>query len=144
MRNAEPDAGELLVKALDLAVGASDLARYAATHTADARLRRLFRQFASSSEHQERVLREQLGRTAGEAGRPGGRLVATYVALGLAAAAALGVGLAIAARIRGGTPGPSDRSAGRPPGTSGRGIFGGSDGAVGPGRGVSTARGAGY
>jgi hypothetical protein len=143
MRNAEPDAGELLVKALDLAIGASDLARYAAKHTADARLRRLFRQFASSSEHQERALREQLARTAGEAGRPGAREVATYVALGLAAVAALGVGLALAARMRG-TPGPFDRSAGGPAGSSGRGYLGGSDGAVGPGRGVSSTRGAGY
>jgi hypothetical protein len=90
------------------------------------------------------VLREQLARTADQSGRSGGRLVATYVALGLAAAAALGAGLAIAARIRGRTPGPSDRSVRRSPGTSGRGFLGGSDGAVGPGRGVSTARGAGY
>jgi hypothetical protein len=144
MRNAEPDAGELLVKALDLAVGASDLARYAATHTADAHLRRLFRQFASSSEHQERVLREQLARSAGGSGRPEARTVATYVALGLAAAAILGAGLAVAARIRGATPGPSDGSAGRPARASGRGFLGGQDGAVGPGRGVSSTRGAGH
>ena len=39
MRNFEPDAGELLAKALDLAVGASALARYATEHTSDARLR---------------------------------------------------------------------------------------------------------
>ena len=39
------------------------LARYGAGHTGDPRLRRLFRQFASTSEQQERVLRQQIARS---------------------------------------------------------------------------------
>jgi hypothetical protein len=104
MRNVEPDAGELLVKALDLAVGASALARYGAGHTGDPRLRRLFRQFASTSEQQERVLRQQIARSAGAGGGPGGREIATYALLGLGAVALLGAALAYALRTRPGPP----------------------------------------
>jgi hypothetical protein len=103
MRNVEPDAGELLVKALDLAVGASALARYGAGHTGDPRLRRLFKQFASTSEQQERVLRQQIARSAGGRSGPGGRQVATYTLLGLGAAALLGAAW-YALRARPGPP----------------------------------------
>jgi hypothetical protein len=104
MRNVEPDAGELLLKALDLAVGASALARYGAGHTRDARLRRLFKQFASTSEQQERVLRQQIARSAGGRSGPGGREIATYALLGLGAVALLGAALAYALRARPGPP----------------------------------------
>jgi hypothetical protein len=102
MRNVEPDAGELLVKALDLAVGASALARYGAGHSGDRRLRRLFKQFASTSEQQERVLRQQIARTAGGRSGPGGREIATYALVGLVAVALLG---AVFAYLRA-RPGP--------------------------------------
>jgi hypothetical protein len=104
MRNVEPDAGELLVKALDLAVGASALARYGAGHTGDRRLRRLFQQFASTSEQQERVLRQQIARSAGGRSGPGGREIATYVLAGLVAVALLGAAFAYVMRARPGPP----------------------------------------
>jgi hypothetical protein len=59
-RGLEPDASELLAKALDLAVGGVALARYAAGHTSDRRLQRTFRHLAASGEHQAQVLRERL------------------------------------------------------------------------------------
>ncbi|MDQ3702128.1 MAG: hypothetical protein M3442_14585 [Chloroflexota bacterium] len=89
MSTVEPDASELLVKALDLAVGASALARYAFRHTEDAKLRRLFRQFASTSEHQEQLLREQLTHRGLGAPQPLGRELVMYVVLGLASTAAV-------------------------------------------------------
>jgi hypothetical protein len=104
MRNVEPDAGELLVKALDLAVGASALARYGAGHTGDPRLRRLFRQFASTSEQQERVLRQQIARSASGSRGPGGRAIATFALMGLVAVALLGAAFAYAVRARPGPP----------------------------------------
>jgi hypothetical protein len=139
MRNIEPDASELLVKALDLAVGASALARYASEHTSDASLRRLFRQFASTSAHQERALRQQLARTAGQpGGSPGPREVAGYAGLVLVAVAALGLGVAVLARRRGGGgggPGSSGDAGG-----AARAMTGGLDGAYSIGRGVSSPR----
>ncbi len=100
MTTAEPDASELLVKALDLAVGASALARYASRHTTDARLRRLFRQFATTSEHQERLLREQLARAGAGSQRRLGREFVGYVVIGLASAAAVLGGASLSARLR--------------------------------------------
>jgi hypothetical protein len=144
MRNIEPDAGELLVKALDLAVGASALARYATEHTSDARLRRLFRRFASTSAHQERALRKQLARTSGQpGGSPGLWAAAGYVGLGLAAVAALGLGIALAGRRWGGGPGGSGRSGSSGAGDAGAAagpLSGGRDGAFSAGRGVSSPR----
>jgi ferric-dicitrate binding protein FerR (iron transport regulator) len=138
MRNVEPDATELLIKALDLAVGASALSRYASQHTSDARLRRLFRQFANTSSHQERALRRQLARTAGPPGAaPGRRQVAGLAALGLAVVAALGLGIAVfARRWGGGGNGPGGTGARGPAGTQ----SGGRDGAFGAARGVSSLR----
>ena len=142
MRNVEPDATELLVKALDLAVGASALSRYASEHTSDARLRRLFRQFASTSAHQERALRRQLARTAGQPGAaPGLRQVAGLAGLGLAAVAALGLGIAVFARRwgGGGANGPGSAGSHGPDGPAGT-LIGGRDGAFDAARGVSSPR----
>jgi hypothetical protein len=140
MRNIEPDAGELLVKALDLAVGASALARYATEHTSDARLRRLFRRFASTSAHQERALRQQLARTSGQpGGSPGLWAAAGYVGLGLAAVAALGLGIALAARRWGGGPG-GPGSSGAAGGAAAGSLSGGRDGAFSAGRGIFSPR----
>src|SRR5262249_41486242 len=144
MRDFEPDAGELLVKALDLAVGAADLARYAAAHTADARLRRLFRQFASTSEHQERALRRQLARAGSGSARPSRGEVAPYAALGLGVVAALATAawVIVWRRTQGGPGGPPAGAApGFAPGGAanrhaGDGLFGtlrGAAGARGPG-----------
>ena len=141
MRNIEPDATELLVKALDLAVGASALSRYASQHTSDARLRRLFRQFASTSAHQERALRRQLARTAGQSGAaPGLRQVAGLAGLGLAAVAAFGLGIAVfARRWGGGTHGPGAAGSPGPAGPAGT-LIGGRDGAFDAAQGVSGPR----
>jgi hypothetical protein len=106
MRNVEPDAGELLVKALDLAVGASALARYGAGHTGDPRLRRLFRQFASTSEQQERVLRQQIARSASGSSGPGGRELVAYALVGLGAVALVGGAIAYALWAQGDRRGP--------------------------------------
>ena len=137
MRNIEPDAGELLVKALDLAVGASALARYATEHTSDARLRQTFRRFASTSAHQERALRQQLARTAGQPGGSSGVWVAAgYAGLALAALAALGLVFAVAARRWGSaSSGTGASGAGAAPGP-----LDGAFGAFGAGRGVSSPR----
>ena len=140
MRNIEPDAGELLVKALDLAVGASALARYATEHTSDARLRHTFRRFASTSAHQERALRQQLARTAGQpGGAPGVWGAAGYAGLALAAFAALGLVLAVAARRWGSASGGTGTSGAGGAGAA-SGTLDGAFGAFGAGRGVSSPR----
>ncbi|MGH2353355.1 MAG: hypothetical protein ACRDJN_17260 [Chloroflexota bacterium] len=101
MRDIEPDAGELLVQALDLAIGGVTLARYAAAHTADARLRRLFRQFAATSEQQERVLRQQLAAYAAESSRSAGGRTMAAVAVGAAGLMAILAAVFLAARATG-------------------------------------------
>ncbi|HEX2032941.1 MAG TPA: hypothetical protein VHS99_02035 [Chloroflexota bacterium] len=128
MSTVEPDAGELLVKALDLAVGGVALARYAATHTADARLRRIFKQLAMASEHQEKLLRRYLVAHASGATQPARRRMVAYGAVGAASLAALLAGVAIAARLAGaGTAGPARRLV-RGLGGATRRLFPGTDG----------------
>ena len=90
------DPGELLAKALDLAVGSVGLARYAANQTGDRRLRRTFQHLAHTGEQQARALRRELAGYAvpQEEREPwGGALVplATGTAAGLAAIALAGL-----------------------------------------------------
>jgi hypothetical protein len=60
MSHLQPDAGELLVPALDQVVGGIALARYAAGRTDDAALKHLFRRLVISGEAQEQLLRRYL------------------------------------------------------------------------------------
>jgi hypothetical protein len=103
----DADPSELLAKALDLAVGGLALARYAATHTTDRRLRRTFQRVAASSGLQAQVLREQLAElaAAGSAGAaaaptsraPGGN--ARQFVAGAIVASVVIVGAGVAYRV---------------------------------------------
>lgn len=72
MSRVEPDAGELLVRALDQVLGGVALARYAATQTEEPGLKRFFQRLATAGEREERLLRRQLAGYAGDGEAAGG------------------------------------------------------------------------
>ena len=89
MARGEPDAGELLVRALDQVVGGIALARYAAAQTRNSGLKGVFQNLVETGERQERLLRRQLSGYPGpldSAGAPARRIV--QLVAGLAAVAA--------------------------------------------------------
>ena len=95
------DPGELLAKALDLAVGSVTLARYAAGQTRDRHLRRTFHRLASTGEHQASVLRRELADYAlpGESETPWSILTSPAFVAGAAAGLAAVVVGAVALRV---------------------------------------------
>lgn len=97
MGSVHPDPSELLAKALDLAVSGVALARYAAEHTGDRRLRRTFQRVAATSEAQARLLRERLAERAGmgQPSPPRAELAAQFVAGAVLATAAVAIAMLV-------------------------------------------------